>query len=232
MIKVRKAADRGHFNHGWLDTYHTFSFADYHDPAHMGFRSLRVINEDVVAPGMGFPTHSHRDMEIITYVLEGAVEHKDSMGNAGVIRPGDVQRMSAGTGVTHSEFNPLKNEPLHLLQIWILPGEKDQKPGYEQKNFKKDQNRSGFMLVASPDGTDGSVTVHQDVGFFSGIFKAGEGASVSLEPGRHAWVQVARGAITLNGQALNASDGAAISDEITLQFAAQKDSEILLFELA
>ena len=232
MIKIRKAGDRGHFNHGWLDTYHTFSFADYQDPANMGFRKLRVINEDVVAPGMGFPTHSHRDMEIITYVLAGAVEHKDSMGNTGVIRPDDVQRMSAGSGVTHSEFNPSRNEPLHLMQIWIHPEKNDQTPSYEQKNFPESEKKGKFKLVASPDSAAGSVAVHQDVRLFAAVLKAGEEAEVPLQAGRHAWVQVARGEAALNGKDLRQSDGAAVSDETTLQFTAKKDSEILLFDLA
>ncbi len=232
MIRIRKAEDRGHFNHGWLDTSHTFSFADYQDPDHMGFRKLRVINEDRVAPGMGFPTHSHRDMEIITYVLAGAVEHKDSLGNTGVIRPGDVQRMSAGTGVTHSEFNPSKKEPLHLLQIWIHPEKNNIAPGYEQKNFTQDQKRGKFALVASPDSAEGSVRVHQDVRLFAALLKAGEEAKISLKPRRYAWVQVALGAVVLNGQELKQSDGAAVSDEMALQFSAKKDCEILLFDLA
>ena len=232
MIKIRKAQERGHFDHGWLDTYHTFSFADYQDPANMGFRKLRVINEDVVAAGMGFPTHSHRDMEIITYVLAGAVEHKDSMGNTGIIRPGDVQRMSAGSGVTHSEFNPSKKEPLHLLQIWIFPEKNDQTPSYEQKSFTESQKKGKFALVASPDAAQGSVTVHQDVRLYAAILKAGESAKVSLKPGRHAWAQVAHGEAVLNGKDLKQSDGAAISDETSLEFTAKKDSEILLFDLA
>ena len=232
MIKIRKAGDRGHFDHGWLDTYHTFSFADYQDASHMGFRKLRVINEDVVAPGMGFPTHSHRDMEIITYVLSGAVEHKDSMGNAGVIRPGDVQRMSAGKGVTHSEFNSSKKEPLHLLQIWIYPEKNDQPPSYEQKSFADSQKQGKFTLVVSPDSASGSVAVHQDVRLLTAVLKAGKEAEVPLKAGRHAWVQVARGAVTLNGKDLGQSDGAAVSDEKELKFKANKDSEILLFDLA
>jgi quercetin 2,3-dioxygenase len=230
MIAVRKAGDRGHFNFGWLDTYHTFSFAEYHDPAHMGFRSLRVINEDVVEAGQGFPTHSHRDMEIITYVLLGAVEHKDSMGNHGVIRPGEVQRMSAGTGVRHSEFNPSKTEPLHLLQIWILPGEHGREPGYEQKSFTIPEG--AFKLVASPKGTEGSVTIGQDARLWAAKLEKGGNASFVLPSGRHAWVQVARGKILLNGHALDTSDGAAISAEKKLDLEAKADSEILLFDLA
>jgi len=232
MIRIRKAKERGHFEHGWLDTYHTFSFAEYHDPAFMGFRSLRVINEDVVAPGMGFPTHSHRDMEIITYVLEGEVEHKDSMGNSGVIRPGDVQRMSAGTGVTHSEFNPSKKNPLHLLQIWVLPEKKGTVPGYEQKSFSNTQGSGKLTLVASPTGEGGSVTIRQDARLWSAVLKAGAETSLKLSAGRHAWLQVARGSMVLNNQPLQTSDGAAVSDESLLTLKFQKDAEILLFDLA
>ena len=232
MIRLRKAKERGHFEHGWLDTYHTFSFAEYHDPDFMGFRSLRVINEDAVAPGMGFPTHSHRDMEIITYVLEGEVEHKDSMGNSGVIRPGDVQRMSAGTGVTHSEFNPSKKNPLHLLQIWILPEKKGTVPSYEQKSFSNAQKSGKLTLVASPTGEGGSVTIHQDARLWSAVLKAGAEIPLKLNAGRHAWLQVARGSVSLNGQPLQTSDGAAVSDESLLTLKTQKDSEILLFDLA
>ena len=231
MIKIRKADERGHANHGWLDTYHTFSFADYMDPDFMGFRSLRVINEDVVEPGAGFPTHSHRDMEIITYVLEGAVEHKDSMGNQGVIKPGDVQRMSAGTGVTHSEFNPLKKDPLHLLQIWILPQKQGIKPSYEQKNFGPPATGK-FSLVASPKGEQGAVSIHQDAQLWRAALKKGEKAEFTLNKGRHAWVQVARGALELNGQKLNSSDGAAISSETQLSFSALEPAELLLFDLS
>lgn len=232
MIKIRKASERGHFNYDWLDTYHTFSFADYMDGEHMNFRKLRVINEDTVAPGMGFPTHSHRDMEIITYVMKGAVEHKDSMGNTGVIRPGDVQRMSAGTGVTHSEFNPSKKEPLHLFQIWIFPEKGGLKPSYEQKSFSDAQKSGRFALVASPDAAEGSVTVHQDARLYAAVLKAGESVSYSLKPGRHAWVQMARGSAALNGQALGPSDAAAVSEETALKITARQDSEILLFDLA
>ncbi len=232
MIRVRKAGERGHFNHGWLDTFHSFSFSEYHDPAHMNFRKLRVLNEDVVAPGMGFPTHSHSDMEIITYVLSGAVEHKDSMGNSGIIRPGDVQRMSAGTGVTHSEFNPSKKEALHLLQIWIFPEKKGLAPSYEQKTFPDGEKRGKFRLVASREASEGSVKIHQDANLSAAVLKAGEKARVALKSSRHAWVQVARGEVTLNGQELKLSDGAAVSDETSLEFAARKDSELLLFDLA
>ena len=238
MIRIRRAEERGHFDHGWLDTFHTFSFAEYHDPAFMGFRSLRVINEDRVAPGAGFPTHSHRDMEIITYVLEGMLEHKDSMGNGTVIRPGDVQRMSAGTGVTHSDYTASKKDTVHLLQIWILPEKKNLTPSYEQKNISADQKSGKFVLLASPDGAEGSVTIHQDVRLYASVLNKdrsqtlGDGHDRSLRPGRHAWIQVARGAITLNGKPMNASDGAAVSNETSLELSAKKDSEILWFDLA
>jgi quercetin 2,3-dioxygenase len=230
MITVRKAEERGHFDHGWLDTHHTFSFADYRDPKQMGFRALRVINEDFVAAGKGFPTHPHRDMEIITYVLEGAVAHKDSMGNGSVIRPGEVQRMSAGTGVTHSEYNGEKHERLHLLQIWILPERQGLTPSYEQKAFPDRQGR--LRLVGSRDGRDGSVTIHQDVNLYASLLDAGARVDFSPPAGRHAWIQVTRGAVTVNGQSLAAGDGAAISNEKALAIAAQQPAEILLFDLA
>jgi quercetin 2,3-dioxygenase len=232
MIKIRKANNRGHFNFGWLDTYHTFSFGDYYDPSFMGFRSLRVINEDFVHAGRGFPTHSHRDMEIITYILEGALEHRDSMGNGSVIRPGDVQRMTAGTGVSHSESNPSKSEPVHLLQIWIVPEQRGLKPGYEQKFFEDEKKRDGMRLIASADGRDGSVTVHQDVKVYSAVLDPGKEVTHQLEPGRHAWIQVARGEITLKGQSLDQGDGAAISEENTLAIQGRQPAEIILFDLA
>src|SRR5213593_2782593 len=217
MITIRKSEERGHFDLGWLDTYHTFSFDRYHDPAHMHFRSLRVINEDRVQPGQGFPTHSHRDMEIITYILQGALEHRDSMGNGSVIRPGDVQRMSAGTGVTHSEFNASKTEPVHLLQIWMFPERKGMKPSYEQKMFSEADKRSRLRLVASPDGRDGSVTIHQDNEMYATVLRKGETVRHELKPERHAWVQVARGSVKLNGQELAEGDGAAISEEKAIE---------------
>jgi redox-sensitive bicupin YhaK (pirin superfamily) len=232
MIQVRPGKERGHANHGWLDTYHTFSFADYYDPDHMGFRSLRVINEDRVAPGQGFGTHPHRDMEIITYVLEGALEHKDSLGTGSVIRPGDVQRMSAGTGITHSEFNHSKVEPVHLLQIWVLPERKGLKPGYEQKAFDLHQGSGRLQLLAAPDGRNGAVTVHQDVALYAALLSPGKKVTHSLERGRHAWLQVTRGAATLNGEKLKAGDGAAVSEEGSLEIAAAAEAEILLFDLA
>ena len=231
MITLRPSEARGHAHHGWLDTYHSFSFADYYDEAHMGFRSLRVINEDRVAAGMGFGTHPHRDMEIITYVLGGQVEHKDSMGTHGVIRPGEVQRMSAGTGVLHSEVNRFDQE-LHLLQIWILPEKQGLKPSYEQKAFPEKERQGHFRVVASPDGRDGSVTVHQDMTLHSALLGKGEKTEYTLAPGRHAWVQLARGSGTLNGVALKAGDGAAVSNEGSLVITAHEPMEALLFDLA
>ena len=232
MIVIRKADERGHFNHGWLDTSHTFSFADYYDPAHMGFRALRVINEDRVHPGRGFATHGHQDMEIITYVLEGALEHKDSMGNGSIIRPGDVQRMTAGTGVTHSEYNHSRDQAVHLLQIWILPAERGLTPGYEQRAFADAAKRDRLALIASRDGRDGSVTVHQAVDLYAAALDAGREVVCELRPGRHAWVQVARGTARLNGRLLGPSDGAAVSAEATLRLAAEQPAELLVFDLA
>ena len=231
MITLRKSSDRGHFDHGWLNTYHTFSFADYYDPDWMGFRTLRVINEDFVQPSEGFPTHAHRDMEILTFILEGALQHKDSMGTGSVIVPGDVQRMSAGKGVTHSEFNHSKTEPVHLLQIWILPERKGIEPGYEQKAFKEEEKKGRFRLIASHDGRDGSVTIHQDTDLHATILKPAEKVKHALKPGRYAWVQVARGEIELNGKILQAGDGAAVSDENSVQITGKKESEVLLFDL-
>lgn len=232
MITIRKSEERGHFDLGWLDTYHTFSFDRYNDPAHMAFRSLRVINEDRVQPGRGFPTHSHRDMEIITYILEGALEHKDSLDNGSVIRPGDVQRMSAGTGVAHSEKNPSPDEPVHLLQIWILPQREGLQPGYEQIHFGPEALQGELRLIASEDGGDGSVTVHQDVGLYAARLAADESVTHQLAPGRHAWVQVARGVLKLNDTNLQQGDGAAASNESTLTMVATEPAEVLLFDLA
>lgn len=232
MLTIRKAEDRGHANHGWLNTYHTFSFANYYDPKHMGFRALRVINEDRVSPAAGFGTHGHRNMEIITYVLEGALEHKDSIGTGSVIKPGEVQRMSAGTGIMHSEFNHSKTEPVHFLQIWLLPEREGLAPSYQQQNFSPAKTPGKLQLVAARDGRDGAVTVHQDVELYAGVLKAGYRISHSLKPQRHAWVQVARGAITLNGVPLDTSDGAAISEETDVVIEATKNAEILLFDLA
>jgi len=231
MIQVRRSEDRGHAQHGWLDSHHTFSFADYYDPGEMGFRALRVINEDRVAPGEGFPTHSHRDMEILSYVLEGGLEHKDSLGTGSVIRPGDVQRMSAGTGVAHSEFNASKKEPVHFLQIWILPERKSLKPGYEQKHFSEESRQGQLRLIASPGGEEGSVSIHQDVRLYSALLGKGQTVTHALTPGRHAWVQVARGAVRLGEQTLKAGDGAAISEEKAITLTADAPSEVLLFDL-
>jgi redox-sensitive bicupin YhaK (pirin superfamily) len=232
MLTIRRADDRGHADHGWLRSHHSFSFADYYDPRYMGFRSLRVINEDRVAPGQGFGTHPHRDMEILSYVLEGALEHRDSMKNGSVIRPGDVQRMSAGTGVTHSEFNGSKTDLVHFLQIWIVPKERGIAPGYEQKTFSREEKQGRLRLVASPDGEGGSVTIHADAKLYAGLFDRGQRATHAIPAGRHAWIQVARGAITVNGQALAAGDGAALSDEASVEIEGVEPSEVLLFDLA
>jgi redox-sensitive bicupin YhaK (pirin superfamily) len=231
VITVRRAAERGHFDHGWLDTSHTFSFADYHDARHMGWGPLRVINEDRVAPGAGFPPHAHRDMEIVTYVLSGALEHKDSLGTGSVIRPGDVQRMSAGTGVRHSEYNPSSTEPVHFLQIWIEPARRGIPPGYEQKRFAEADMRGRLRLIASPDGREGSVTIQQDAAVYATVLDAGQHVVHRLRPGRRAWVQVARGAVGLDGQRLARGDGAAIRDEAELILAGLEAAEVLLFDL-
>jgi len=232
MIVKRPAAERGHFNHGWLDTSHTFSFAGYHDPEHMGFRTLRVINEDRVQGGKGFGTHSHSDMEIVTYVLEGALAHSDSMGNRSTIVPGDVQRMTAGTGVTHSEFNPRPQKPVHFLQIWILPDRRGLAPGYEQKAIPEAEERGALRLVASRDGRDGSVTIHQDVDLYASRLLPGERVKHAVASGRHAWLQVVTGRIELNGTALGAGDGAAVSRESALEMVAVEPAHFLLFDLA
>ena len=231
MISIRKSNERGHFDHGWLNTYHTFSFDQYYDPRHMGFRSLRVINEDFVASGRGFPTHGHRDMEIITYILEGALKHQDSMGNGSVIRPGDVQRMTAGTGVRHSEQNASNTERVHLLQIWILPHTVDLEPGYEQKAFSEDERRGELRLIASEDGRDGSVTVHQDISLFASILDAGQEVEQPMDQMRHAWIQVARGSVTVNGEKAQQGDGVVITGESKLMIKADEPAEILLFDL-
>ena len=231
MMKIREAGDRGHFNFGWLDTYHTFSFGEYHDPQQMGFRSLRVMNEDRVQPGQGFGTHPHRDMEIITYVLEGALEHKDSIGNGSVIRPGEVQRMSAGTGVTHSEYNPSQEEWVHLFQIWILPEKKGMPPSYEQKKYPDKEKKGQFRLIASRKGRDGSVTIHQDAELYAALLDPGQEVHYQLPPGRHAWLQVARGAVSVNGKRLHQSDGVSVSDEDFLRITAKEKAEFLLFNL-
>jgi len=232
VITLRRSQDRGRFDHGWLDTRHTFSFGDYHDPEHMGFRSLRVLNEDRVAPGEGFPTHSHRDMEIVTWVLEGALEHRDSLGNGAVVRPGEAQRMSAGTGVTHSESNASRSEMLHFLQIWIVPERRGLPPGYEQRSFSEEQRRGRLLLVGSRDGRDGSVVIHQDVLVYAGLLGAGERTSCPLGPGRHAWVHVARGEAAVHGHVLAEGDAAAASGEPAIDLSGRRDAEILLFDLA
>jgi quercetin 2,3-dioxygenase len=232
MITIRRSTERGHFNHGWLNTYHTFSFDQYHDPRYMGFRSLRVINEDFVSGGRGFPRHGHRDMEIITYILEGALKHEDSMGNGSIIRPGDVQRMTAGTGVRHSEQNSSVDEPVHLLQIWILPDVQDLPPGYEQKAFSEDERRGQLRLIASNDGREGSVTVHQDVSLFAAIIGSEEVVDRVMDPVRYGWLQVARGAVDVNGERAEQGDGVVIVAESSLKIVAIKPAEVLLFDLA
>jgi redox-sensitive bicupin YhaK (pirin superfamily) len=228
MITIRPAEERGRANFGWLDSRHTFSFGHYHDPKHMGFSDLRVINEDRVAPGGGFPTHGHADMEIISYVLDGALEHRDSIGSGAIIRPGEVQRMTAGTGIRHSEFNHSKSAGVHFLQIWILPERRGIEPGYEQKAFDLDGK---WQVVASRDGRDGSVTGHQDVELWAGRLAAGTEIKHRLKPDRGAWVQVARGEVSLNGEKLRAGDGAAVSSEGELTIAASSAAEVLLFDL-
>jgi hypothetical protein len=231
MLTVRKAHERGHANHGWLDTWHTFSFADYYNPQEMGFGPLRVINDDKVQPGMGFGTHGHRDMEIITYVLEGALEHKDSMGNGSVIRPGNVQRMSAGTGVRHSEFNPSREERVHLLQIWIEPKFTGVRPGYEEKEFSPAEKTGRLRLIASPDGREGSVTIHQDALVYAALLDGKNAVAHALAPGRRAYVHVARGAVKLNGIELKGGDGVKIAGENELEFSGARQAELLLFDL-
>ena len=235
MMNLRRADDRGHANHGWLNSHHTFSFADYYDEANMGFRALRVINDDRIAAGQGFGTHPHRDMEIITYILEGALAHKDSMGTGSTIVPGDVQRMSAGTGVLHSEFNHSRDEFVHLLQIWILPGERGLKPSYEQKTFAAEEKLNRLRLVASPDASDGSVILHSDARIYGSLLELGASVQHALAQGRGAWIQVVSGAIEVNGKRLAAGDGAGIEDEILLTITGRSElgrSEFLLFDLA
>ena len=232
MITIRGARERGHFDHGWLNTYHTFSFDQYYDPRFMGFRNLRVINEDFVAAGRGFPMHAHRDMEIITYILEGALRHEDSMGNGSIIRPGDVQRMSAGTGVRHSEKNASPDERVHLLQIWILPDTIDLEPEYEQKAFSEEERRGQLRLIASRHGHEGSVKVHQDVTLFASILGEGERVERTMDPVRYAWIQVARGSITVNDTVAEQGDGVMVMGEGSLQIVGNEPSELLLFDLA
>ncbi len=232
MIEIRRAAERGRTDWGWLDSRHTFSFGEYYDEAHMGFRSLRVINDDRVKAGAGFGTHGHRDMEILSYVLEGGLEHKDSMGTGSVIRPGEIQMMRAGTGVTHSEFNASKTEPVHFLQIWIVPDQRGLQPAYGQQKIDADAARRGFALLASNDGRDGSLRLHQDVALRLALVEPGESRTVAIAPGRHAWVHVARGSVTLDGRALTEGDGAALSSVASATLAATTDAEVLVFDLA
>lgn len=231
MIKVRPSEERGHENYQWLDTFHTFSFNTYYDPRYMGFRQLRVINEDRVEPGRGFGTHSHRDMEIITYVLEGALAHQDSIGTSSVIRPGEVQRMSAGTGVSHSEYNHSPTEPVHFLQIWIEPERKNLEPGYEQRAYPAAERQGELRLIASRDARENSLTVHQNVELYDALLTENEEITHPLEEGRGAWLQIVSGEVTVNGTALKQGDGAAISDEPSLKIVGAKSSEILLFDL-
>lgn len=232
MMTIRPSHERGHFDHGWLETYHSFSFDRYHDPAHMGFRSLRVLNEDRVQPGRGFGTHPHRDMEIITCVLSGALEHRDSMGNGSVIRVGDVQRMSAGTGITHSEFNASEDQPVHLLQIWILPEREGITPGYEQKAVPRAERRGRLRVLAAPDGANGAVTIHQDARLLTAILDPGEEVCHSLDREKYAWIQVAAGDIVVNGESLRQGDGAAISGEEEIRIRGVTQAEVFLFDLA
>jgi redox-sensitive bicupin YhaK (pirin superfamily) len=232
MIQIRPAGERGHTDWGWLDSRHTFSFGDYYDPAHEGFRALRVINDDRVGPGAGFGTHGHRDMEILSYVLEGALEHKDSSGGGGVIRPGEIQFMRAGTGVTHSEYNHSKSEPVHFLQIWIVPDARGLRPAYGQQAFDREAAAQAFVLLASRDGREGSIQVQQDVDLWVTLLGAGEARELGVRPGRHAWIHVARGELSVNGSALQAGDGAAVTGEEKLRLLGRQPSEVLTFDLA
>jgi len=231
MIDYRRASERGHAQHGWLDSFHSFSFADYYDPAHMGFGPLRVINEDRVQPGMGFGTHGHRDMEIISYVLEGELSHKDNMGNGSIIVPGDVQRMSAGRGVLHSEFNPSSDRPVHFLQIWIEPDAKGVRPSYEQKRVDATAKRGRLALIASPDGRDGSVTIHQDARLYATLVNGDENVEYDIPAGRRGYVHVARGRVALNGDVLDAGDAAKLAGPAHITLAQGEDAEVLLFDL-
>ena len=230
MIQIRKAADRGHARYDWLDTWHTFSFDSYYDPAHAGFRSLRVINEDFVQPGQGFGMHPHRDMEIITYVLEGALEHRDSMGNGSVIHAGELQRMSAGTGIEHSEFNPSATEPVHLYQIWLRPAKRGIEPSYEERSFSAAEKQGKLLMVAAPD-TGGAMRINQDARVYLSSLGDGEQIEHAIQHGRHAWVQALRGAVDVNGQRLDTSDGAAVSDEASMTLRASGPAEIMLFDM-
>jgi redox-sensitive bicupin YhaK (pirin superfamily) len=231
MINIRKSSERGHADHGWLNSFHSFSFADYHNPERMGVGNLRVINEDRIAPGTGFGTHGHRDMEIVSYVLEGALGHKDSMGNGTQIVPGDVQRMSAGSGIRHSEFNHAPNETTHFLQIWIIPNEQGIQPGYEQKNFAATEKRGRLALVASPDGRDGSVTIHADAAMYAGLFDGDESAEMALDARRQTYVHVARGSVNVNGHDVTAGDAVLINHEPSLQLKGGHDAEVIVFDL-
>jgi len=232
MMTVRRSAERGYADHGWLKSYHSFSFADYHDPQHMGFGNLRVINEDRIAPGTGFRAHGHRDMEIVSYVLEGALAHKDNMGNGTAIRPGDVQRMSAGRGVVHSEFNHAAGETTHFLQIWILPDSAAIEPGYEQKHFDAASKRGRLLRVASPDGRDGSVRLHADASLYAGLLDGAESAELALDPARKAYVHVARGSVQANGQPLGAGDALMLDGESRVTLEKGRDAEVIVFDLA
>jgi len=232
MIQVRKAAERGHFDHGWLDTHHTFSFGEYYDPNQMGFRSLRVINDDRVRPGQGFGMHGHRDMEIVTYVLDGALEHQDSMGNGSILRAGELQRMTAGTGVRHSEFNPSDTEWVHLYQIWLLPQQKGLEPSYEELAVGEEDKRGRFRLVASADDAAGGLTIHQDARLYLARLLPGDAVAQMIEPGRAAWLQVLRGNVNVFGNNLAAGDGVAVTDENVISVQATGPSEVLLFDLA
>jgi redox-sensitive bicupin YhaK (pirin superfamily) len=232
MIQVRKAVERGHFDHGWLDTSHTFSFGEYYDPAHLSFRSLRVLNDDRVAPGQGFGMHGHRDMEIVTYVLEGALQHQDSLGNGSILRAGQLQRMTAGTGVRHSEFNPSDREWVHLYQIWLMPQRKGLAPSYEELTVGEEDKRGRFRLVASPEGDEGSLTLHQDARLYLAALQPGEAVAQPIERGRGAWLQVLRGSVKILGHDLSAGDGVAITDECAVAVEATASSEVLLFDLA
>lgn len=232
MIRHRPARERGHADHGWLRTWHTFSFADYHDPAHMGFRALRVINDDIIAAGQGFGTHGHRDMEIVTYIVEGELEHRDSLGTGSVLRPGDVQRMSAGRGVLHSEFNHSPSQDLRLLQIWLRPAREGGEPGYEERHFPDEEKRGRLRLIVAPDGAEGALRIGQDARLFAGILAPGQSVTHEPAPGRHAWSQVVRGSLDLNGLVLGAGDGAAVSDEERLVLGGREETEFLLFDLA
>jgi redox-sensitive bicupin YhaK (pirin superfamily) len=232
MIRHRPARERGHADHGWLRTRHTFSFADYHDPAHMGFRALRVINDDIIAAGQGFGTHGHRDMEIVTYIVEGELEHRDSLGTGSVLRPGDVQRMSAGRGVRHSEFNHSPSQDLRLLQIWLLPARGGDEPGYEERHFPAADKQGRLRLIVAPDGAEGALRIGQDARIHACVLAPGQEVAHEPAPGRHAWIQVVRGSLDLNGLVLGAGDGAAVSDEARLALRGLEEAEFLLFDLA